>query len=244
MSRLRLLQIFGAALLVVLVTLAPLRLALDIMGAERRGLAARAATGTIWRGQLGDARFGAVDLGDVRLGLDIPGLFLGGGRLWFVAKGPAEGRGVLLMTGSRFGAAGLDARLPLQTLMPAAPFSGRLRLEDAHVEFRHGGCRSAKGRVRLEGLSLPGAAHGPDLVLSGGLSCRGRTLVAPLGGQAEGQRIDMLLTLEGSGAYRAETWLRGTSADFESIAVLAGFERTMEGFRRVDQGRLGGGGPT
>jgi hypothetical protein len=243
-SWLRLAQIFGVALVALVVGLAPLQLALGAMGADRRGLAAQVVSGTIWGGELKTARFGGVELGDLRLGLDVAGLLLGGGRIWFQAHGPVSARGVAMLTGSRFGASGLDATLPLEAVMLRAPVRGRLGLKGVQMEFRHGACHTAQGRITLDRLSLPGGAQLPaSLVLSGAPTCRQGAMVAPLSGQAEGVGIDLLLTIDGAGGYRLETLLQATNPGFESMAVLTGFERTMEGFRRVDQGRLGGDAP-
>lgn len=240
MSRLRLAQIFALALVVLLIGLAPLRLALGAMGAERGGLAARAVTGTVWRGELKAARFGGVELGDVGLGLDVAGLFLGGGRVWFRTRGPVSAHGVLLLTGSRSGVSSVDANLPLEAVMAQAPVRGRLGLKDVDLEFRHGTCRSAKGRIVLDHLTLPGGAPlAPNLVLSGAPTCRGGAAVVALSGMADGVAIDLVIKLDGAGGYRLETVLRATNPQFAALAVLSGFERTMEGFRRVDQGRLG-----
>lgn len=242
MSRLRLAQIFALALVVLLMALAPLRLALEAMGAERGGLAARAVTGTVWRGQLKAARFGGVELGDVGLGLDIAGLFLGGGRVWFRTQGPVSARGVLLLTRSRSGVSGVDANLPLEAVMPQAPVRGRLDLKDVDLEFRHGACKSARGRIVLDHLTLPGGAPlAPNLVLSGAPTCSGGAAVTRLNGLADGVAIDLVIKLDGAGGYRLETVLRATNPQFAALAALSGFERTMDGFRRVDEGRLGGG---
>lgn len=242
MSRLRLAQVFTIALALLLIGLAPLRLALDAMGAERRGLAAREASGTIWRGRLLGARFGGVELGDVRLGLDAAGLFLGGGRVWFRTQGPISAGGVLLLSGKRSGARSLDGTLPLGLVIPQAPVHGRLGLKDVDLEFRHGLCRSAGGRVSLDQLTLPGGGPlAPALVLSGAPTCRGGAAVIPLSGLADGVAIDVLIRLDGAGGYRLETVLRATNPRFAALAALRGFERTIDGFRRVDQGRLSGG---
>lgn len=243
MSQLRLAQIFALAVGVLLIALTPLRWALHAAGADQRGLAAQSATGTVWRGELKAARMGGVELGDVGLGLDIPGLFLGGGRAWFNAKAPISARGVIALTGSR-AIGGLHASLPLDAVMAHAPVRGRLTLKDVDLEFRRGACSSAKGQVTLDQMSLPGGAPlAPSLVLSGEPSCRDGMVVAPLSGLADGVAIDLLISLDAAGRYRLETVLRATNPQFAALPGLSGFERTMEGFRRVDQGRLDGHAP-
>jgi hypothetical protein len=240
MSGLRLGQIFAVALLVLLVGLAPLQLGLNMMGGERLGLGARAATGTIWRGELKEARLGGVDLGDVDLGLHIPGLLLGGGRVWFDAQGPMSARGVAVMTRAEFGVVDFEASLPLEEIMSRAPVRGRLRLEGGRVAFRHGACSAATGRVTIDRISLPGGAQlAPGLALSGVPTCKGGLLIIPLSGQADGIGVHLLVTIDASGGYRLETLLRAANPSFEALMALTGFERTMRGFVRVDQGRLG-----
>lgn len=239
MSQLRLMQIFALAVVVLLIALTPLQWALHAAGAQQRGLAAQSATGTVWRGELKAARFGGVELGDVGLGLDIPGLFVGGGRAWFNAEAPISARGVIALTGSRAGIASLDASLPLEAVMPHAPVRGRLTLKDVDLEFRRGACRSARGQITLGQMSLPGGVPlAPALVLSGEPSCRDGRVAAPLSGLADGVSIDLLISLDAAGRYRLETALRATNPQFATLPALSGFERTMEGFRRVDQGRL------
>lgn len=240
MSRLRLVQTFAGGLLALLVALAPLQLALNMMGVERQGLGARAVTGTIWRGELQGARLGGVGLGDVRLGLHVPGLLLGGERVWFDVQGRMSARGVAVMTGDEFGVGDFDASLPLEGIMSRAPVRGRLRLDGVTAAFRNGACSAATGRVTIDRLSLPGGAQlAPSLALSGVPTCKGGLLVTPLSGQAEGIAVDLLMTIDASGGYRLETLLRAANPSFGALTALGGFERTMRGFVRVDRGRLG-----
>ena len=68
-----LLSLFIPALIVTM----PLRVGLDLGDADRSGLAAIGADGSIWSGRLADARFGAVPLGDVNIGLKFRSLVAG-----------------------------------------------------------------------------------------------------------------------------------------------------------------------
>jgi len=244
MSQLRLVQVFALAVVVLLIALTPLQWALHAASAEQRGLTAQSATGTIWAGQLKAARLGGVALGDVDLGLDVAGLFLGAGRAWFDAQDPIVAGGVIALTGSRSGISSLNASLPLEAVMSQAPVRGRLTLKDVDLEFRHGVCRSAGGQITLDQMSLPGGFPlAPKLVLSGEPSCREGRVVAPLSGLADGVAIDLLISLDAAGRYRLETVLRATNPQFATLPALSGFERTMEGFRRVDEGRVAGHAP-
>lgn len=63
-----------------LIVTMPLSVGLDLGNAGRSGLAAVGAEGSVWAGRLADARFGAVPLGDVDVGL----------KFWSLVGGPLK----------------------------------------------------------------------------------------------------------------------------------------------------------
>src|SRR4051794_8174959 len=71
--------VIAAALLALLLIVAtfPMRLALGLAGAGDAGVSARAVQGSVWSGELVDARLGALPLGTVRASLS-PLALLGG----------------------------------------------------------------------------------------------------------------------------------------------------------------------
>jgi general secretion pathway protein N len=237
MSARRLALMFAIVFVILLVGLFPLRLALGVMSAPAAGLSATSVRGSVWSGVLSGATLGGVRLGEVRAGLDLLGLFRGGGRIWFRTLGPVEAHGVVRPGAAVFGVEGLDAVLPSSLLAPAAPVEGRLQFTDVTAVFRHGDCRQAGGKVRLSDV-----AFGPvgGLVLQGEVRCEGRRLLLPLEGQGQGVALRVRLAVDGQGRYEAETLIRSSDANLAAAGAPPG-ERTLEGYRRLDRGRFGGG---
>ena len=238
MSARSLALLFACVFVGLLVVLMPLRLGLAWMGAEERGLSASAVHGAVWRGRLEDASLAGAALGDAKVGLDPLGLFTGGGRLSFALTGPLTGSGAIQLGRSHLALEGVDLVTPSERLAPNLPIQGRLTLRAFEATFRGRTCERAGGEARLDQLRLA-AAPAPGLALTGRPACRGSVLVLPLAGQAEGVDVQAVLSLEANGTYRLETVVRATRPDFEMVAGLAGFERGIDGYRRVDRGRLG-----
>lgn len=240
MTSARLATIFAAALAVLLLALTPLSLALSLMAADARGLSARVIEGAIWRGRLTDATFAGAPLGDARVGLDLPGLVLGGGRIWFATDGPVSARGVARLSPTRFDLIGVDARLASEGIVRGLPIHGRVRMDDVSVGFRRGACERASGRISVAEIRIQGlAAPLPGLSLTGVPRCERDRLVLPLSGQVEGVSAEAILRVDAAGRYELETSLRSSNPGMLALSGLRGFERTLEGVRRVDRGRLG-----
>lgn len=239
MSGRRLVLLFAGALALMLLATLPLRLALNWAQAPARGLAAERVSGTVWGGTLHAAAFHGLRLGDVDLGLDPLGLLLGGGRFRFDLKGAMAGKGVAQLRGSGFGLSGVDLSGPTAMLAAGLPFAGQVRLEDLEAGFRSGTCHRASGRVSIERIAIGAGVELPGLVLSGGPACREGAWVAPLSGQAAGVNVEADLRIDAKGRYMLLTRVRTTNPTFEAAMGLAGFERNLDGFSRVDQGRMG-----
>src|SRR4029077_10494425 len=95
-----------------LVALFPIRVAIDVIGLEDRGLTAREAMGSIWAGTLSDATFGPIPLGDVSAHLRFLPLLLGRAQLDFhSARGTAELDGTAVTSHGSFGAEHLMGHL-------------------------------------------------------------------------------------------------------------------------------------
>ncbi|WP_309091691.1 type II secretion system protein N [Phenylobacterium sp.] len=228
----RLMLVGSLVFLVMLVLLAPLRLVLGWMGAEGAGLSARRVEGTVWSGQLRQAAFRSVSLGDARVGVSPL-------RLGFRvrARGEAQGEGVLRLRQDGIALARVDASVPLRRIAPAAPMTGELVLRNFDLDIRRSGCRSARGEVALQQVQIgPTAPAGLRLV--GRAACRDGRLVAPLTGQASGVVVDALLSLDAAGRYELVTRLRATDPTAVAAAGAANFERGLDGFTRTDRGRL------
>lgn len=243
MSAVRLGLVFGSAALVAAVALFPLRLALDWSGASAAGLFARQVEGPVWAGELHDASLAGVPLGVVKAGLDPLALATGAVRLRFDARGAVSGGGTVGFGGRGIALEGADLEAPLLTVFPGLALRGRLQLSDAAVRFQSGRCTAARGGAVIDRLGV--GARGPDvpgLQLAGRLGCRDGALVIPLTGQSAGVRFDGSLRVEGAGAWRLESRVRVTDPTVEAALGLSGFGRTLDGFGRVDQGRLGHAG--
>lgn len=78
MSRLTLILVFAASLVLMLAVLTPLRLVLDMAGADDLGLSAERVDGPFWGGRVIGARAGIMPLGDLKVSVNPFGLMLAG----------------------------------------------------------------------------------------------------------------------------------------------------------------------
>lgn len=188
------------------------------------GLEADAISGSIWKGQLGNARYAGVPLGDLEVGLSAKRLLAGEASLDFVRQAPRlEGR----LGGSRqeLKAEALTGELVLPLLPPPAP-EVRVALSGAEVRLdRAGRCRAAGGAVAavLQGVPLIGETP----PLAGTLRCDGAALLAPLVAPGGGTGLDV--RLEATGRWQAGLWLSGLAPIAEMGLVALGFRRDAAG---------------
>jgi general secretion pathway protein N len=193
---------FLAALAVSLVALLPLRLALDWLGFEARGLAARDAEGSVWLGALGDARFGPAAVGDVATRLRALPLLVGRARLDLAQ--PDEGlRAGLTVSRHGFGIDDASGTLQAPSLddLPAAS----LDLSDLSFRFADGLCAAAEGLVKAR---FAGELGGVPLAagFGGEARCDGPALLLPLASQSGADRMDVRVF--GNGRYRIDVALK------------------------------------
>lgn len=153
------------ALSLALLALLPLRI---VLGGS--GLAARAVSGSIWMGQLRQAEWRGLALGDLALRLQ-PTALLRGRLRYAVAGARLNG---FIWQGRDSGVSDLTGQIPLAgvTSLPVVSMD----LAGAGVDWRADGCRSAAGEVRLLLAGLL-AGLGP---LSGQPRCEAGRLVLPL----------------------------------------------------------------
>jgi len=192
---------FAGALLFSLVALLPLRVALDWLGFESTGLAARQAEGSVWLGGLADARFGAIPVGDVSTRLRALPLLVGRARLDIAQEDGL--RAGLSLSRHSFGiddASGLLTAPAFAGLPPPA-----LDLADFSVRFADGLCASAEGLVKAR---FAGDLGGVALAagFSGEPRCDGPALLLPLRSQSGADRLDVRLFADGR--YRIDAALR------------------------------------
>lgn len=223
--------------LILIIATFPMRLALGLSGATDAGISAREIRGSIWSGELVDARLGALPLGTVRASLS-PLALLGGrtelvfsrtdARLGALA-GRLHGsdpRGMSEINGMTSLAGGFGL-IPVDTI----------RFEGATARFDAAGkCVEAGGRLQLVvGTTIAGL----DLSrgLSGPLRCAGGRAQATLASQSGMERLT--LSFDGSGAYRAGFAIN-VDRDPAMAAALAalGFKPGQGGFVLTSAGRF------
>ncbi|MEZ0470491.1 type II secretion system protein N [Luteimonas salinilitoris] len=237
MSARGLIWLFALALPPLLALLLPLRLALGVVDLERAGLGAAAASGSLWRGRLHDARLHGRALGDVDVRLSPWPLLTGTREL--VLRG-ATLRASLLQ-GARRGVRDASGTLVLDDLDLAPGLALALDADDASLVFAGDACRSAAGRIGLE--LHPAGGGEPLAVLDGAVACDGRAATVawtPSGaasGPFAGLRVDA--RIEPDGAWRLRSVVTGVDDAREAAALeLAGFRPGPAGWSRIDGGTL------
>ncbi|KAB8192960.1 hypothetical protein FKV24_006980 [Lysobacter maris] len=237
--RLRLLAVFVAACIAMLVLLLPLRIALDAFAGDGP-LQAREVSGSLWSGQLRGARWGAIALDTLDLRLRVLPL-LYGQQHWALASPHLRAtvvRGRVRGLRDAHGELGLSAHA-----WPGADL--RLNLDGATALFRDGRCENAGGRIGLD-LQLDadagGGDPGPALRLDGRAVCAGpvaRIELAPAGSLPPGiEAATIAIDIDANGGYDARATIR---SDLPGIALglqAQGFEPGAAGLERSDRGRL------
>lgn len=223
-----------AALLLIIATL-PMRLALGMAGSADAGLSARAVTGSIWSGQLVDARWRGARLGTLGAGLAPLALLGGEARLNIARDDILLGKldGAVILNGAR-GVADLNGTVSLGASLAGVPLDS-IRLEGVTARFDAAGrCAAAAGRVQLS-LALPGL----DLSngLSGSIACRAGRAEAALASQSGMERLT--LAVDGAGQYRARLAVRGSGdAAVAGLLRAVGFLPAGEELVLLHEGRL------
>jgi general secretion pathway protein N len=210
-----------------LVALLPLRLALDQLGFDARGLTARAATGSIWLGALQEAQVGPVALGDVKARLNLLPLLLGRARLALSGSDPAapfEGAAVVSRRG--FGFEDVTGRFRIGGLASSLPLSA-IDLQDVSAGFSGGRCVRGAGRLRAA-LTGEVAAAGLGSALAGSVRCANDALLLPLASQSGVAQLN--IRLFGDGRYRAELLVRAADPAVQTRLTAAGFRPSGAGY--------------
>ncbi len=226
---------FVCAFLFSLLALLPLRLALDWLGMDERGFAAREAQGSIWLGSVSEAQIGTVALGDLTAQLRTLPLFLGRARV-DLSRTDEANRLVGSATVSRhsFGIDDMTARLELGSALAPLPVGG-VDLSDVTAHFADGLCTSAEGLVRADvaadvaGITLPGG-------LSGNARCDRGALLLPLVGQSGMEALNLRLFEDGR--YEVELAIRPVDDAMRDRLVAAGFGVSANGYALRSSGRF------
>lgn len=228
-----LLILFAAVLLLALIVRAPLSLAL---GAAKGRLSAERIEGTLWSGRLTAAKLTGLSLGEVKTRTQILPLLTGSLRLEAQARGEAfSGKARLLAGGSRTGADQVTGLLALERLGFAGPVNGGLKLEKVDAVFQRGQCRKAGGKAVAQ-LGGIGPLTQP-VTLTGVPVCSAGRWVLPLAGEAQGLRIEALISLGDDGGWRSELILIPTDPALGQALAAAGFTQDGDRWRRTAEGR-------
>lgn len=222
--------------LILIVATFPMRLALAMAGAEGSGLTAREVNGSVWAGELIEARLGALPLGNVKARLSPLALLGGDVELAFNRPDPRLGELAGRLHGSDpRGLSALSGTTSLSGGLGLVPVDS-LRFEGAEVRFdERGRCTKASGRVQLTvGTSIAGLDLSRGLI--GTLRCvEGRAQTA-LTSQSGMERL--ILSFDGSGAYRAEFAITADDPVMASALTAIGFRAGNNGFVLVSSGRF------
>lgn len=225
--------LFVSIFLFALLALLPLRLAIDYMGFDRFGLAAREAKGSVWLGALNEAQIGPAPLGDVEVRLNRLPLLIGRSRLSLRRQSlDAPFRGATSLSRDGFSLDDVTGQLRLGGALAPLPV-GSVDLDDVSVRFTSGVCESAEGRVRaliardVGGLSFTSG-------LSGTARCQGGKLLLPLASQSGTERLNM--SLGADGRYQAEFSVRASDPALSAQLVAAGFQPSGSGLSIRIQG--------
>jgi general secretion pathway protein N len=232
-------RIIVAAILIALILVVatfPMRLALAMAGAERSGLTAREVTGSVWAGELVEARLGALPLGNVQASLSPLALLGGNVELGFVRSDARLGELAGRLHGSDpRGVSGLVGATSLSGGLGVVPVDS-LRFEGVEARFDdRGRCIAAGGRIQLAvGTSIAGL----DLSrgLSGPLRCVDGRAQAALTSQSGMERLS--LSFDGSGTYRARFAIAADDPALAAALTAIGFRAGDGGFVLVASGRF------
>lgn len=233
-TRGRILTVF--AIIAAIILFLPLRLAGALFGFDDLGLTARSAGGTVWSGQLDQARLGPVDLGTLDVGLKPLPLLLG--RASMDIERAAAG-GSQPLSGTVSVGIGRRAIEGVTGTVGGSSIGGlpveSIAFESATVIFADGRCVEASGRATVTvGLSIAGLQLRNGM--TGGLNCEGRDLVLTLVGQSGLERLR--LNVDAQGNYVARLMVQSTDPFLGAALTAAGFGPTDDGYVRTSRGRL------
>ncbi len=209
-----------AALLIGMVALLPLRIVLAL---GNSGLAARSVAGSLWSGELADAAWRGMPIGDLDVGLAPLSLLSGAPALHFA--GPA-----LTGIATRAGVTGLSGSVDAsgQTPLPL----GRVGLQDVEIVFDKRACTQARGLVTIAATGSLATALGGSL--QGLARCEGGALLLPLASAT----AQMLLRIGGDGRWRAVISVTSVDEATRTGLLAAGFAPTPQGLSRTLEGHL------
>jgi len=228
--------LFLAFFVAALIAFLPLRLALGWLGLAEQGMTAREVTGSIWAGELREARFGQISLGDLSAGISPLQLLFGRARVDLSGSGGAAAprlSGAISVTRNSFSLDRVTATLPVGNAFRPVPVT-MLDLDDVSVGFRGDRCERAEGRVRATMAAEVGGVAVPA-ALTGTARCDGGALLLPLT-SAAGESSTIRLWPDGR--FRAEMTLVPSDPAVAARMQAAGFVNTQAGMQLAIEGRF------
>lgn len=218
----RIVAVFCAIFVAALIMLMPLRAALTLISADKFGLSARAARGTVWHGHLVGVSAGGLSLGDFDAGLSPLQLLRGKAALSLVG---ASGRAVLVTTPARIGVDHATLTLSAGTAFAPLPIKS-VDLSDVSVRLTRGRCSQATGQVKIDlAKDIGGINLGQGMV--GTLRCEGAALTTTLVSQSAMERI--MVSITPAQGYRATIIVRADTAARVASLTAAGFREGAQG---------------
>lgn len=223
--------VFVVAVLVGLLLMVPLGVALDGSGLGKLGLSARAARGTIWRGNLTGASFASIPLGDVTAAIAPLPLFTGVVR--FKITDPLGERDISVDRGLNTSRIVIHrGKFDISEALAPLPARG-LEIEDLDVQFNAKGCKSALGRARIALTTGFGGVR-PGDALAGTVRCAGKDIGLDAASQSGAERI--AVTFQQGRRYRLIMTVTGTTDTAELVRM--GFRAGPQGMQLTIDGRL------
>lgn len=186
--------LFGALLVAALIATLPMGL---VLGAIGTGLSAREVRGSIWRGELVEARAGAALLGDLAARLAPLPLLVGRARIELSRDGgETSGFHAIISTGGATRVVeAVNGTVPVSGLSTGIPLAS-LTFVDVSARFHDGRCDGAAGQLRATLSATTGETALPS-TLAGTLRCDRGALLVPLASGAGSEGVTVSITADG-----------------------------------------------
>jgi len=226
--------LFGAIFVAALIVFLPMRLVLGWVGLGELGLSARQVQGSMWFGELTEARAGGFALGDLVARVSPVQLLVGRARVEVAGRGVGPLRGAVSLSRHSFGIDDVSASVAGGTGFAPLPVSS-LDLDDVTARFKDGACDHAEGRVRATLSGTIGDVPLPQ-ALAGTARCDGNALLLPLDSTAGTESFQ--LRLRADGGYTADMTMRSVDPAVGAKLQLAGFRPSANGYLLSIQGRF------
>ena len=205
----------------------PLKTALAVAHLDTFGFASSDIRGNVWAGHIYDARFGRIELGDVRSELSLSDL--GKGRIKLALEGSDEVsrlKGALSYGVGGLGLEGFNIGVP--AMFGAPPLGGlTINIADLNVRFPGGSCTDGAG---VASAFIAGASPGLGIPrsISGPVICRDGHLVLDL--MSDSGHEHQVITLLDFDRYRVRMTVRQSLPQITRALEANGFTAQPEGY--------------